>query len=283
MPHDRSETVDRQHDEPDCDDDSASWHVVLLLAALPGVAAAQSPLSASVDRTDLTTDDTVTLSVVVNSQSGATAQPELPPLDGLGRGRAPTCRRQISMVNGAVSASVGYDYQLQPTRAGDLTIGAVTAAIDGTDLRHQSDHPARDAGDGPPVRRPAHAAPVLPPGELGRSDYLPGGERRQSCALCGPAGALHRALLHGRRRAAHASLFGGQPTYGAPGLHRVLEPERHPAAKLPRLGWRPHLQRLRAAHAALPHRSRRGDDRPGAGGRCPTASSSAAARSSPTP
>ena len=39
--------------------------IVLGLTAMPQTASAQSPLSASVDRTAITTDDTVTLSVVV--------------------------------------------------------------------------------------------------------------------------------------------------------------------------------------------------------------------------
>lgn len=90
-------------------------------------AIAQSPyeLKAEVDATDVTTDDTVTLTLTL------TTPDENPPrlsllanslaMDGFKVVGSQTSS-QYSVVNGTASATMRYQYELQPTRTGDLGI-----------------------------------------------------------------------------------------------------------------------------------------------------------------
>jgi len=105
---------------------------MMVAAVQPALAQgqAQAPVTASVDRTALTTDDMLTLSVVVNANGQQPPQPQLPALDGfyiVGNGTS----SQMSIVNGAVSSSVAYNYRLQPAQTGALTIDPVTVTLDG--------------------------------------------------------------------------------------------------------------------------------------------------------
>jgi hypothetical protein len=94
------------------------------------VAYAQSPVvTASVDRHELTTDETVTLSVVIQSATGAPT-PSLPSLEGLmisGR----STQSQLTIVNGRATGSVTYSYVLQPLLPGKLTIEPIRVTLDG--------------------------------------------------------------------------------------------------------------------------------------------------------
>ena len=188
--------------------------IVLGLTAMPQTASAQSPLSASVDRTAITTDDTVTLSVVVNSQSGATARPELPALDGfvvVGTNMS----TQISMVNGAVNATIGYDYRLQPTRAGDLTIGAVIATIDGASYATNPITVQVTQGTGRPSGG-ASAVQVLPPGQLGQSDAYVEAIVDNATPYVGQQVLYTVRFYQAADSSLMPSLFSSQPSYAAP-------------------------------------------------------------------
>jgi hypothetical protein len=187
---------------------------VLGLVSLPLTAAAQSPLSASVDRTTLTTDDTVTLSIVVNSQSGATARPELPPLDGFAV-VGTNMSTQVSMVNGAVSASVAYDYRLQPTRTGDLTIGEVIATIDGVSYATNPITVQVTQGTGRPTGG-ANAVQVLPPGQLGQSDYFVEATVDNANPYVGQQVLYTVRFYQAADSSLMPSLFSSQPSYAAP-------------------------------------------------------------------
>lgn len=109
--------------------------LALLLAALP--AGAQTPaVTASVDRDQITTDETLLLTVAI---SGAADQPNLPQLDGF-RILSAGSSTQMSVVNGASSVLTSYQYLLQPLHAGDLVIPPISAQVDG---RQETTEPIR--------------------------------------------------------------------------------------------------------------------------------------------
>ncbi len=106
--------------------------VTPLVIALLWVAVshAQSPvLTASVDRHELTTDETVTLSVVIQSATGAPA-PSLPSLEDLMIVRRST-ESQLSIVDGKATGSVTYRFVLQPLQPGELIIDSIRVSLDG--------------------------------------------------------------------------------------------------------------------------------------------------------
>lgn len=188
--------------------------VLMLLAVAPIQAQAQSLLTASVDRTDITTDDTITLSVVVNSQDAGASQPQLPALDGFNVVGANTST-QINMINGAVSASVAYDYRLQPTQTGDLVIDAVLAAIDGATYATNPITVRVSQGTGRPSSG-AGSAPALPTGALGQSDYYLDAAVDIAEPYVGQQLVYTLRFFEAADSPMMPSLFGGQPSYVAP-------------------------------------------------------------------
>ena len=98
------------------------------LFALP--AGAQSPVTAEVDRTHLSTDEALILKVTIDSSGGQPSQPSIPALDGfelLGSSSG----TQISLINGEMSMQSTYSYSLHPTQLGQLVINPVSVQIDG--------------------------------------------------------------------------------------------------------------------------------------------------------
>lgn len=87
-------------------------------------------LAASVDKTVLTTADSINLTITV-SGSTVTAQPQLPKLDGFNLIFGPSVSTRTSIVNGVVSVSKGFSYVLKPLSAGKFTIGAFTLQHNG--------------------------------------------------------------------------------------------------------------------------------------------------------
>lgn len=96
-----------------------------LVTALP-LLAQTPPLTAEVDRTTVSSDDTITLSVTVSDANAS--RPELPLLDGFQVVGSSTAS-QISIVNGSMSTQATYRYVLRPTRAGDLQIPPISVLI----------------------------------------------------------------------------------------------------------------------------------------------------------
>lgn len=108
----------------------ALFGALLAGAVQPALAQGQPPITASVDRNALTTDDTLTLTVVVNANSQQPPRPQLPSLEGFAVVGNSTSS-QLQIVNGVVSSSVAYAYRLQPLQTGALTIDPVTVTLDG--------------------------------------------------------------------------------------------------------------------------------------------------------
>jgi len=100
---------------------------LLILVMLSGLAFAQ--ISAEVDRTTLTTNDTVQLTVTVTG-SGSTRPPEMASLTDFDVLRS-NISTNISITNGNMQSQVIYEYLLQPLQAGTLTIPAVTVSLQG--------------------------------------------------------------------------------------------------------------------------------------------------------
>lgn len=105
-------------------------YAILLWLLLAGMVQAQDgPLVVTVDRTEVTTDDTVTLTITLSGGGGLDA-PELPDLPAfalVGRSQS----TQMSIVNGVISTGATYTYRLQPVQTGTVEIAGITAVIDG--------------------------------------------------------------------------------------------------------------------------------------------------------
>ena len=90
----------------------------------------QAPLiQASVDKTDLTTDDTLTLTVTIESE-GNISQPLLPTLEEI-RILNHRSTRSVTVINGQSSSVLTHEYVLKPTVDGPLTINPIQVLING--------------------------------------------------------------------------------------------------------------------------------------------------------
>lgn len=90
----------------------------------------QNVISAQVDRNSVTTDDRLTLTVVINANTPTAPQPTLPSMAGFNIMGTSTSS-QISIINGTTSSSLTYSYRLQPNQTGQLVIDPVTVEFNG--------------------------------------------------------------------------------------------------------------------------------------------------------
>jgi BatD DUF11 like domain len=107
---------------------SAAALAAAVLALAGAAAALAQGIQVTIDRTEATIEDQLVLTVTVAGSQEA--RPELPPLPEfrvLPRGQS----TQVQIVNGQMSASVGYNYVLVPTRTGTFTIGPARVDLDG--------------------------------------------------------------------------------------------------------------------------------------------------------
>ena len=86
-----------------------------------------SPITSEVDKTVLSTDETLSLIVKVTGAADL-PDPVLPPLDGLFVLERNTSS-QISIVDGQTVTVFVHTYELQPTRVGVVTIGAISVSV----------------------------------------------------------------------------------------------------------------------------------------------------------
>jgi hypothetical protein len=107
--------------------------VVLALLLLLGphrAAGQESPITVSLNRTTLTTDDLLILTVTVVDDSAEQPRPILDHLDGLVVVDL-DISTQMSVIQGKIQTEVTYTYSLQPHRTGKLTLPPVRAKVDG--------------------------------------------------------------------------------------------------------------------------------------------------------
>lgn len=105
-------------------------YVIFFLLLLVGTVQAQdAPLVVTVDRTVVSTDDTVTVTITLlgNDEVGTPELPELAAFALVGRSQA----NQLSITNGVRSVGATYTYRLQPVQTGTVEIAGITAVIDG--------------------------------------------------------------------------------------------------------------------------------------------------------
>ncbi len=94
------------------------------------VAADDISLKASVDRTAITLNDSLNLTITVTGATN-TSQPTLPAINDFNLVFGPSVSTRTSIINGAVSVSKGFSYVLKPKAAGSFTIGAFTLHFQG--------------------------------------------------------------------------------------------------------------------------------------------------------
>jgi len=102
--------------------------ILVLIGGTVSPAVAQSPVYSEVDRTEITTDDTVTFSLVIEGQVRGT--PNFPVLDGFSI-LSSNQSTQITLVNGKMTTKTVFQYRLQPTREGTLTIPGFEVTLNG--------------------------------------------------------------------------------------------------------------------------------------------------------
>jgi len=187
-----------------------SRRLIVLLAffSLTVPALAQSPITASVDRTTISDNETVTLTVVVNSQSLTAPRPTLPPLDGFDIVGTSTSN-QISMVGTTITSEGQYRFQLRPTKTGTLTIPAITISLNG---QTYSTDPititvAQGSSTAPPTTAPQQSAPA--PDTLNGQDFFVEAE------VDNPEPYIGQQVIYTFRFYQAVNLF-DQPRYDAP-------------------------------------------------------------------
>lgn len=110
---------------------------VALLGALVLPGLAQSPITAEVDRTYLSTEELLTLVVSVDTSTGdADSAPQLPALGGF-EVLSTSSGKQVSLVNGAMRVANFFQYTLHPTQSGTLVIDPITVQIGGQTYQTQ--------------------------------------------------------------------------------------------------------------------------------------------------
>ncbi|MBU0608459.1 MAG: BatD family protein, partial [Armatimonadetes bacterium] len=99
--------------------------------SLPALARAQVQISAQVDQSTISQDETVALTVTV-AGDGLTmlVEPTMPRLDGL-QVVGTSTQQSISLVGGSMQTTMNYVYDLKPTRTGALRIPPVILSIRG--------------------------------------------------------------------------------------------------------------------------------------------------------
>ncbi len=103
--------------------------LLLFLSFVPIARAQDINFEASVDRTEVSTDEQITLTVSVSGNVKSIPEPELPPLNDFSvysAGRS----HNFSYTNGQLSSSVTFNYILAPRKAGKFTIGPAKITVD---------------------------------------------------------------------------------------------------------------------------------------------------------
>jgi hypothetical protein len=109
-------------------------HLILLVllcfaAGKPALVLAQSPISAEVNRTTLSVNDELTLTVTVTGDLFGIAVPELAGMtDFIVIGTDTST--QLSVINGKVGAKSVFVYRLQPLQTGSLVISPLSVTVD---------------------------------------------------------------------------------------------------------------------------------------------------------
>ncbi len=108
-------------------------------------AQADASLTAEVDRTELSTDETLLLTLTLQTPDGSSPRLTLPAIDGF-RVSGSSMSSQLSSVNGALSSSTTYAYNLRPTDAGTFRVPCLVVGLEWSDAHDGCDRDHGDAG-----------------------------------------------------------------------------------------------------------------------------------------
>lgn len=184
------------------------WLFMALWLAIAPAVMAQAPLTAEVDRTSLSSDEYLTLTVTVRSGALNPPDPVLPPFAGfevVGRSTS----SQISMVNTKISAEAITTYRLHPTQTGQLTIGAISAEIDGQTYTTEPITVQVSAGSAPPAQAaPAGGEPSAPATLSGQDFFV-------EAAIDNASPYVGQQIIYSFRFYQAVELF-NQPNYQGP-------------------------------------------------------------------
>ena len=148
--------------------------VCAILLTFPIIALAQDDVAftALVDRTTVSTDEYVQLTLSVEGQFNNVPNPELPLMDGF-HVAGSTRRQQFSLVNGVSSASISFVYQLRPLEVGRRTIGSARITVNGKTYETQPITIEVVEGSAPPPTSRAEPDSVEAPGSgAGQTFYV---------------------------------------------------------------------------------------------------------------
>jgi hypothetical protein len=143
--------------------------LAILFLAFAGTSSAQSQetIVAQVDRTTLSTDEMLTLTVTINAAAMNAPAPSMPSLQGFNIVGSSTSS-QISMINGAVSSRLSYLYRLQPYDTGELLIEPIQVSLKGQTFHTEPIMVYVTQGTGAPAAAQAaqpRNRPSVPPGQ----------------------------------------------------------------------------------------------------------------------
>ncbi len=194
--------------------------LTLTLAINVGATHAQvMPVTAHVDRTTVSTDEIVTLTVTIVGETNVPL-PVLPDIEGaqiIGRSTA----SQITITNGKASAEFNFSFRLQPLREGLLTIDPVKVVINGTEFETHAIEVTVVRGTG---RAGSSSAPPTPTSRtLSGQDFFVAAEVDNETPYLGEQIAYTVRLYDARS-------FGRGQRYRAPaftGFWNIQEDERH--------------------------------------------------------
>jgi len=134
--------------------------VLLFILSSGAFVFAETSVKAEVNRMSLTTDQTLTYKLVINSSVKRIPQPKLPTFDGfVALSNAQTS--QISISGGKQKTSVIYVFVLAPVKAGKFKIGSSEITIEGTKYSSDSFELEVKQGKARPQAKP-EIKPTLP-------------------------------------------------------------------------------------------------------------------------
>jgi hypothetical protein len=113
-----------------------SFMIFALLSAFAGAAHAEYALVLGLDRTEITFNDTVKLTVSVNGARNSDT-PNIPGLKDFYSENAGSSSR-VQIINGNFSSSIDFAFLLQPKKLGTFTIGPATVTIQGKVYRSEA-------------------------------------------------------------------------------------------------------------------------------------------------
>ena len=216
------------------------WAVAVLLASAPG-ASAQPTVRAEIDKTSLSTDDTLLLTIIVTGDFQRLSPPTLPAFEGFDV-VGTSYSSATSLVNGRRSFEGRYLYQLRPIQLGRLTIDPVEVTIDGQSFRTEP----------LPVEVLPGSLPTPPPGAEGPFGSPDERELWVEASVDTPTPYVGQALSY-TFHFLQTYRLGLQPSYEAPDFRGFLSESPAQRVFTTRIGTR-NVRVIELRHVLFPTR-----------------------------